>query len=177
MAGLQDDLPVKEDDDALFTAVGIVLPGQTPPLPAQLIAQYFERRRNRGPVLLALEPGELDFAEGEQLGLPITAGHSRCEARCPSWLDYGVFDTFRDIESARPAALALEARGVNRIGELLRLSEGRLARSRHMNPTALAAMVERLGRAGFQLGRPIDVAAPAQDDRREPKFRLANATL
>lgn len=174
MAGLQDELALKEHDAVLFTAVGIVLPAQSPPLPAERIAEYFERRRNRGPVLLALELGDLHFTEGEQPCLPIIAGPNRYEARCPSWLNYGVFDTFRDIESARSAALALEARGVNRIGELLRLSEGRLARSRHMNPTALAAIVERLGRAGFQLGRPIDVA-PTHQPR--PQLHLAVGPL
>jgi hypothetical protein len=151
----------ESDPPALFIAAGIELPLQAGPTAAEKVAAYFQSGRVRRFLLLNLCDAD-HYRPSRQLRLALTQPPLPSTPRA-EWLDYGVYDVFRDIECAQAPALALEARGYYRIGRLLELSEGRLARSRFMSRTALEAMKARLASAGLQLGRCMarEATAPA----------------
>lgn len=140
-----------ETEANLFGRAGIDLPLQESPTEAGRVTCYFESIGPRLPISLRLRDPQ--GAGAELQGVLSFIAPLPPAAPQPEWLDFGVFDTFRDLTCARKAALALEARGIHRIAQLIEKTEGQLARQPGMDRGALLAIKARLSRVGLVLGR------------------------
>jgi hypothetical protein len=74
-----------------------------------------------------------------------------------AYLDYGVYDVFRDDPSVGKAALQLEENGIFYLGHLVQLTEADLRKFPFMTETVVAAMKEQLISMQLDLG----VAVPS----------------
>ena len=143
------------DEICLFSKAGIGLPHHAAPSDASRVAEYFRRTPHKRLINLvcanaAPEPAD---AAGHQLPLPLPALDVILVPRISQpYLDYGVYDSFRDVEALSKVALRLEACGIVHVGHLVQLYAQQvrvLARADHR---ALEAMEARLASAGLRLG-------------------------
>jgi hypothetical protein len=141
----------------LFKHCGVVLAEQRAPLRSLRVETYLaacpSARR-----LVCLPGRRTAAAAANQLLLTLAQSPSRVVTLPPrhTWmyLDYGVFDAFRDVRSLRRPALALEARGILLLGQLVQRPYGEIAYL--IGDAAAAAMGEELAKVGLTFG----VSAP-----------------
>jgi len=143
----------------LFLRAGIMLPLQKPPPPGSKIRSYFEElTANIGPILL--DVSRQSNASSRQLlflfMLPTRTSVVRFAPKASHiYLDYGVYDMFRDVPHVALAAAKLEAKRVHVLGQLVQLSEERVRAFSFIDDGIIATMREYLAPLGLDFGMRI----------------------
>jgi len=89
-----------------------------------------------------------------QLSLPLMVSSNATVLRIAprrryAYLDYGVYDVFRDLPLAAGPALRLEAKGVSILGQLVQLSENEVRTLASVDEETIDAIKRRLALVGF----------------------------
>jgi hypothetical protein len=127
------------------------------------IAEYFRRCSGRArPFLLAIEQPNPTGSETVQLELELDMQDEGVirfvPLRSRIYLDYGVYDMFRDLRSTRTAALRLEEHGVGLVSALVAMTEQQVRSFRFVTDDAFDGMSDRLGRLGIGFRRRTALA-------------------
>lgn len=161
--------PPSETEPAsdLFLIAGMDLARRAAPRPAlcaYLMARYEKRRV---PLVIPGGAERKGRAPELQLELRFPPVRSRLvifvSKRRRGYLDFGVFDVFRDVPAAIKAARRLEARGILFLDQLVRCTEDEVRTLSRADDNALHAMRRRLAIVGFRFGMdiPRDAEPPA----------------
>lgn len=139
----------------LFAYYGIALALLSPVSLREKIQKFLEARpAHMRIVALALERDEDPVSRRAQIILPLADETARVVPFVPRhaliYLEYGVFDTFRDVRALRRAALNLESRGILLVGQLVQMHVAELAA--FVDEAVIAAMRERLITVGLDFG-------------------------
>jgi hypothetical protein len=142
----------------LFSNVGIMLPFQLTPRLNSKIHSYLSRASSR-PILLEVHR-HYDFGGDNQFPFAFAAPTPTAVIKFAPrashvYLDYGVFETFRDVPLVALAAAKLEAKRIHVLGQLVQLSEQRLRAFSFMNEIIVTKMREHLAPLCLDFGMCI----------------------
>jgi hypothetical protein len=156
----------------LFSQAGMSLPEQRRPKGFELFPSRPIPQQGEGPILLLFvtrldrDSIKIPFPAPFQLIFSFMKSESSsvvslAPRACHAYLDYGVYDSFRDTRAAK-AALRLQGNGIWLIGQLVQLSESEVCSVPGVDDAALQAMKQRL--ATINLG--FDTRVPTWNRRR-----------
>ena len=151
---MTDDHGSLEDEAsaALFAFYGLELPQHRAPALDGRIHNWLGSIGRR--LLLISSVSSVIGQDACQLELPFVRRLAPISGMAPTYahpyLDYGVFDCFRDEEALRRPALAIEARGILVLGQLTQLDYGHMARM--LSDTTATRMREQLRSLGLDFG-------------------------
>jgi hypothetical protein len=172
--------PALPSTRCLFSRAGVSLPKQRRANSFELLPSPLIMRQRDKPTLLffvsALDRSSTIIPVSAPLQLIfsfMTSPSSRIVSfaprACHVYLDYGVYDSFRDTRAAK-AALRLQRNGIWLIGQLVQLSEAELCSVPGVDSAAVQTMKERL--ATVNLG--FDTPVPSWNRRRRTVAALKN---
>jgi hypothetical protein len=154
----------EEPRSDLFSVGGVVLPQLLSPKLEQRIQLYFSAVSMSNTellrFLLVFDSTDVIALSDFQLRLPLSEPIPPSLVRLApkyrhAYLDYGVYDTFRDLPRLAGAALNIENRGVYVLGQLVQMSEEKVRAFPFMSDTILADMKKHLAIIDFGFGMRI----------------------
>jgi hypothetical protein len=154
-------MQVTRDNTTLFSYFGIELPERVPPSLSERVLLYFACRPRLGNAsLILLSLSKSSRYATTQLLLPLGKPQRRFPVRFVPrnrrvYLDYGVYDTFRNLPEVAKTALKLEAKGFNLVGQLVQLSEEQVRAFSFIDERTLKRMKDHLAKVAFCFGMEI----------------------
>jgi len=150
--------PTRTEAPTLFSHAAVDLPQDVRRSEHEQVRDFVRSLDRRRLIFLAWQR-DTAARPAEQFVLSL-APPQTCVAFVPMppalpYLDYGVYDSFRDV--AGDAALRLEARGVLYLGQLVQLAEGEVRKLARADDRTLDVMRARLALAKLRFGMHLAV--------------------